>query len=326
MADHDQRRPLSLGRPEPGIRGRVDVGEGGAGRRPSGTRAVRGIENTAGSTSVLALSRSTSTARLVKSSNTTCSGESGPPGDERDLRTLRHERGIAHRGVRDVQVDELARRRIEQGGVVAHPRCRSGRRSFRHRGTRTTTLRRSNAATRTRRRAGTRSPVCPPRSRSRFHQSLRSLTQYSSPAGLHEGCQIDSSPSRPATVLGSPSEPSGASAASCSSHPVPRHPGQIPRQPADARAVRARSGDRSRSPAPRRSPVAPPTRRSGSATSSFVTSCGNAFAGVSFTDADPRRAVGRHAAVGETVRAARLRRDRDRLTASRHVAVEPLVV
>ena len=114
-------------------------------------------------------------------------------------------------------------------------------RPSRDRGSPCACCRRGRSDTRSDRRAGRRSsarpcptagsrtpprPRCstvraPSRTRSRFHQPLRSDAKTRSPVGLHSGSQIDSSPARPATALASPSSASADSGATNSS--VPSH-------------------------------------------------------------------------------------------------------
>ena len=119
MADHDQGRPLPLGRAEQRVRGRVDMSE----RRS----VALGRE--------LELPRDREHCRIHLDARALLQHVDGsggevdqhdllreirPPGDEGDVRTLGDQTRVAHGGVREVEVDELTGRGVEQRGVL-HP-------------------------------------------------------------------------------------------------------------------------------------------------------------------------------------------------------------
>ena len=145
----------------------------------------------------------------------------------------------------------------------------------------------------------------------------------SSPAGLHVGCQIDSSPSRPATdpLVRERRRPAARSATN-SSHPSHGIHG---RSHARKQAAACRRGDS-------RVGVEVATTgdharfgRSvdGTATSSLHVIGDAARSLVPLAHADPAGTVRGETAVGEPMRPSCLRRDRDRLAASGCVPVEP---
>ena len=74
--------------------------------------------------------------------------------------------------------------------------------------------------------------------RSRFHQPLRSLAKTRSPDGLHSGCQIDSTPSSPATCSTFDDRAVGREVRDVELAAVPRHPREIPGEEAEPRSVR----------------------------------------------------------------------------------------
>ena len=127
--------------------------------------------------------------------------------------------------------------------------------------------------------AGCSACTSPSRSRYRFHQPVRSETKCRSPAGLHAGWKIDSSPARPATCRTYSSEPSSRELADEDLTSVPGHPGEIPFEPARPSIRRARAAAWSRSRDPSGSTTGSADPSGGIATSSFVTPDGSSGSG-----------------------------------------------
>ena len=152
-----------------------------------------------------------------------------PDGRDRRIPTRTTRTGGRGRGAR------RSRHRAARDAARLGPRTST--RSDHRRGRRTRPRPSPTADSRTRTVAGADGARSSPRMRSRFHHPDRSLAKTRSPAGLQVGCQIDSSPLRPAIYRSPESKPSGASSATPQLAAVPRHPRKVPRQPRQSRPV-----------------------------------------------------------------------------------------
>ena len=166
------------------------------------------------------LSRSTSTERDPKSSQHHLLGDVGGARDERDACPGGSDaRAELERGVRQIEIEQLAGLGIEDGEVlhasIPVPTRDPAVVQERERRLAEHPLRIAELGLG----ADAAPRVGPPSRRSRFHHPVRSLAKTRSPAGLQLGCQIDSSPSRPATRRSPAERPVGARSATSSSHP-----------------------------------------------------------------------------------------------------------
>ena len=254
VAHHDERRPLAVRRVEVRVRRRVDERVRGEVAARSGTRSRAGPRSTRRRP---APARSSGAPRVVPSrgrARTTWFGIVAEPATSSDGRALGARRTAPPPGVvRQVERLELAGLGVEDAERTSGRRSRRRTRSARRRGTRTSASRRPTRGSRTRPRPRGARSARRPWIRSRFHQPLRSLAKTRSPAGLHSGCQIDSSPSRPATCTGSPSVPSPREVGDEELAAVPRHPREVPREEREPARRRARCAGSSRSRGRRRS-------------------------------------------------------------------------